>query len=430
MRRQKPADHAGEMHAAALKIALAVVAACCAAGLVGHTFSAFSSTTANSASTFATAASFNTCPNQTVTAGYTTGLEYGRTPYTADSLFAQGVGASIDGTVARTGGYSLKVAAANAAGNANYFVTPTRATQVVRFALRLNTLPAANVAQLLSMTAGGGGSLHLRYVAASQKLAVAITGATGGTPVVANANTTVTAGAWQVVEIRYAVGTTTHAAAWQINEADQPGATVAGTATAISQTYFGTRVADTFTAHYDDILMSNDGTQYPLGDGRVRTLSPDGMGTHSGAASFQDNDGTAIDAASWQRLDEVPLNTTTDFIQQVTAGGTSYAEITLANTTETCIRSAHGYVSIHSASSNQSNVAKVSIFDGATESVVKSGSFAANNTLSRDGAKPLTPASTWTQAAVNGLVARFGYSTDVAPIPILDGVLVEYEVPQ
>ncbi len=152
------------------------------------------------------------------------------------------------------------------------------------------------------------------------------------------------------------------------------------------------------------------------------------MGTHVGAASFQDNDGTAIDAMSWQRLDEIPLNTTTDFIQQVTAKASSYAEMTLANTTETCIRSAHGYITIHSTAS-QANAAKLSIFDGTTESIVKSGSFTANNTLSRDAAKPLTP-STWTQAALNGLVARFGYATDVAPLPILDGVMVEFEVPQ
>jgi hypothetical protein len=418
------------MQAAALKIAIVVVAACCAAGVVGHTISAFSSTTANSASTFATKASFYTCPNQTVTGGYTTGLEYGRLPYSGDSLFAQGTGVSVDGTVARTGGYSMKVAAAGAAGHAYLFVTPAQPTQVVRFALRLNTLPTANVQQLMSMTAGNGASLHLRYVAASQKLAVAITGATGGTPVVATADTTVTAGAWQVVEIRYAVGTATHAAAWQIDEANQPGATVAAAATSISQTYLGTRVTDTFTAHYDDILTSSNGAQYPLGDGRVRALSPNGMGTHVGAASFQDNDGTPIDATSWQRLDEIPLNTTNDFIQIVTPGGlTNYAEITLADTTETCIRSVHGYISIHSTAS-QANVAKLSIFDGSTESVIKTGNFSANNTLSRDGAKPVTPASSWTQSAVNGLVARFGYSNDFSPAPILDGVLVEYEIPQ
>jgi hypothetical protein len=240
----------------------------------------------------------------------------------------------------------------------------------------------------------------------------------------------VTANAWHVVEIRYAVGTATHAVDWQIDEVAQPGATVAAAAGSISQISLGTRTSDTFTANYDDVLLTTTGSQYPLGDGRVRALIPDGVGTHSGAANFQDDDTTPLDALSWQRLDESPLTSIADFVQQVTASGTSYAEFTLADTTETCIRSAHGYVSIHSAATNQSNAAKVSVFDGTTESIVKTGNFTANVAGSRDAAKPLAPASTWTQSAVNGLVARFGYATDASPVPILDGILVEYEVPQ
>lgn len=430
MHRLDQADHAGEMHRAALKTAIALIAACCAAAFAVPTFSAYSGTTANSASTFATKASYVTCPNQTVTGGYTTGFEYGRRPYAGDSLVAQGAGVTVDGGAVRTGSYSMTVAAAGAAGYAFWFITPAQPTVILRFAIRLPSLPAGDVQQLAHFTAANGALLALRYVASSQKLAVAITGATGGTPVVAPASSTVTAGAWNVVEIRYAVGTTTHAADWQINEVAQPGATVAGAAGSISQFSIGTRTTDTFTANYDDILLSTTGTHYPLGDGRVRSLAPDGVGTHSNAASFQDDDGTALDALSWQRLDESPLNTIGDFVQQVTAGGTSYAEFTLANTTETCIRSAHGYITIHSAATNQANVAKLSIFDGTTESIVKTGNFAANNAGSRDGARPLTPATSWTQAAVNGLVARFGYATDAAPVPMLDGILVEYEVPQ
>lgn len=418
------------MHVAALKLALALIALAGAVALVGDTRSAYSSASANAGSTFATAASFSTCPNQTVTAGYTTGLEYGRLPYSSTSLFAQGAGVSVDGAVARSGGYSLKVAAGGAAGFANWWWLPSQPTSVARFALRLNSLPAGNVAQLFSMSNGGGATAELRYVASSQKLALALTGATGGTPNVATASSTVTAGTWYVIEIRYAVGTTTHTGSWQINEVAQPPASVGGTATGVSQTFFGTRTTDTFTANYDDVLLSSDGSQYPLGDGRVRVLTPNGMGTHSGGAAFQDNDGTALDAASWQRLDEIPTNSTADYIQQTTAGGTSYAEITFADTTETCIRAAHGYMSTHSASSNQSNAVKLSIFDGSTESIVRSGNLAANVTVSRDYAEHLTPATSWTPSAINGLVARFGYGTDVAPVPFLDGVLVEYEVPQ
>ncbi len=419
------------MRAPALKIALALIAAACASAFAGYTVSAYSSAAGSSGSTFQTAASYNTCPNTTLTGGYVTGLEYGRRPYAGDSLFSQGTGVSVDAAVARTGSYSLKIAAAAAQGHAYWWWVPAQPTPIVRFALRMDSLPAGNVAQLLSMTAGGGALAELRYVAATQKLALAVTGATGGTPVVATASSQVTAGAWHVVEIRYDVSTASHVASWQIDEVSQPPANVTGTATGVSQTYFGTRTTtDTYTAYYDDIVIASAGSQYPLGDGRVRALAPNAMGTHSGAANFTDDDGTAIDANSWQRLDESPLSTTTDFIQQTGASGTSYAEIAFADTTETCIRAVHGYISIHSVSSNQANSAKVSVFDASTESIIKSGNFVANNTFSRDGSKAVSPATAWSQAALNGLVARFGYAADNSPTPILDGILLEYEVPQ
>ena len=41
----------------------------------------------------------------------------------------------------------------------------------------------------------------------------------------------------------------------------------------------------------------------------------------------------------------------------------------------------------------------------------------------------ITPATApWTQAAVNALKARIGYSTEIAPLPLWHSVLLEYEV--
>jgi hypothetical protein len=42
----------------------------------------------------------------------------------------------------------------------------------------------------------------------------------------------------------------------------------------------------------------------------------------------------------------------------------------------------------------------------------------------------VTPAlATWNQAAVNGLVARVGYSTDSVPNPYWDSMVLEVAVP-
>lgn len=413
----------------AVKVATALILLVGAAAMTQPTLSAYSSASGNAGSTFATSASYSACPNQTVTAGYTSGFETGRLGFSADLIVAGAAGAAIDSAVTRTGGYSLRIAAAGAANFARLAPFPAPTAQTARFALRLASLPAANVNQLFTMTNNAGVSASLRYVAATQRLAVAITGTNGGPTTVLPAATTVTAGAWHVVEIRYAVATTTHAVDWQLDEVAQTGTSIAGTATQIMQSNFGTTAAETFTANYDDVLMNFGTAPYPLGDGRVRTLSPNGMGTHVGAGGYLDDDGTVIDAASWQRLDEFPMTSTTDFIQAA-AGGTNYAEITFADTTETCIRAANGVFATHTTGT-AGNVAKVSVFQGAQETALRNGNLSgATIGQSRDYGKLVVPASTWTQSAVNGLVARFGYASDAAPPPILDSIVVEYEIPQ
>jgi hypothetical protein len=60
--------------------------------------------------------------------------------------------------------------------------------------------------------------------------------------------------------------------------------------------------------------------------------------------------------------------------------------------------------------------------------LIDQGDWAATTTASRDYSSSLKPLGGWSQAVVNRLVARFGYSTDIKPAPVLDGVLLEYEV--
>jgi len=405
------ADHVEEM-SGAVKVATALILLVGAAAFTLPTLSAYSSSSASTGSTFATAASYSTCPNQTIAGGHVTGFESGRMGSVTDRFSLLAAGPVVDGTVVRTGNYSLKVPASGASNHA-ILQPATQTTEIARFAVRLAALPTGNVNQLFAMgtNAGNNNSVQLRYVAATQKLAVAVTPSNGGAATVSQASSTVTAGDWYVVEIRYAVGTTTHAVDWQINQVAQPGATVATTASFITQLVIGTQAAETFTANYDDFVFSTNGAQYPLGDGRVRALSPNGMGTHVGAASFTDDDGTPVDAASWQRLDEIPMNTTTDYIQMTSAGASNYIEITMADTTETCIRAAEGVLTLHSTSTN-ANGAKVSMFQGAQETVLRSNMSAAAG--SREYGRILSPGSSW---AVSGQLAS-ARSSAIAKGPV------------
>ena len=411
----------------------AVVAAVAAvAATTGATLAAFSTTTGSSGSTFATAASFSNCPNTTLTGGYVTGFESGRRAATAQSLAIFNPG-TVDSAIKRTGGYSMKLAPAGSASYAQWASAASATAQVVRFALHLDALPTGNVAQLFHLNSAGG--LALRYAAATQKLELALKGTTTGTPVVVSSDNAVQAGRWYSIEVRLRVAAPTHIADWRIDGSPQPSVSVAGANSVTHTATFGSgpTTTDTFSAHYDDVVITADSSAYPLGDGRVHALRPNSLSTAAAAGVIKDDDGTNADATSWQRLDEVPMLPTTDFIQQTAVNLNAYAEIGLDDTAETCIRAAHGYYTTHSAAhaNNRTNHVKISVFDGTRESVLLNGKQLGTTTNSRDGSAAVTPATTWSKAALDGLVVRFGYSANIDhEFPKLDGVLVEYEVPQ
>ncbi len=428
------ADSTGLTHMSRARMAfLAGLAVAAAAATIGGTLSAFSQTTDNTGSTFQAASSFFTCPNQSITAGYLTGMEMGRTAYNGTGLQAAAGNVTADGAVKRTGGYSLKVVASGSASYAGWTNTAatTSTSQVARFALYLDSLPGADVNQLFGMNSAGG--LQLRYVASSQKLAIAIKPTSAGAYTVVAADTTVQAGTWYSIEIRYRVAAPNHIADWRINGSPQSSASVAAAASSTYTTYFGTASTstDSYTAHYDDMIITPDSTVYPLGDGRVQALRPNAMGTSVGTANFRTDGGGAIGALTWQRMVEVPMTSTTDYIEQFTVSSTSYVELAMQDTAETCIRAANGYFSFHNISTGGgSNNLKMSVFDGTRESVLRTGDLSANNLSSRDFSAAITPLTTWSQTALNGLVARYGYGAKVSPPIGVDAVLVEYEVPQ
>ncbi|HEX2086500.1 MAG TPA: hypothetical protein VHF89_12510 [Solirubrobacteraceae bacterium] len=414
----------------------AAIAALAIAGTA--TWSAFSSGTANAGSYFATASSFGaSCSNNVSTPIYLTGVENGRVSNLGSMSWSTVSGAvSPDSTVSRTGAYSLRAAPAGAAAYVQKLLVtvsvsyPT--TAVARFAVRLDSPPSADAELFRFITQStGGGSVMLRYIAATQKLAMSIRGTSGGTPTVVESSGTVGAGTWYVIDVKYGVAGATHTVDWRVNGTAQTQGTAAGAADTVANALFGTGSAATYTARYDDIMITGAGTDYPLGPGGVHLLKPNGMGTSVNPGHFSEDDGTAIDANTWTRLDDVPGTSTTDYIRQTTASG-GYVELTYENTAHTCIRGVWGRVHFHYAGTNQTNWVKASMFDGTRESVIKDGNWNDNvDTFSRqttDVVKPLN--APWTQAAVNGLVGRFGFATDVSPPPMLDALLLEYEVQQ
>jgi hypothetical protein len=211
---------------------------------------------------------------------------------------------------------------------------------------------------------------------------------------------------------------------WRVNGVAQGQVSLAAAATTANGFGLGaTANPSIFTANFDDIFVANQLTAYPVGDGKIVPLVPDGVGTHNTPGNFRNDDGTAINATSWQRLDEVPMNSITDYVRQQTNGGGSYLEFSLANTTETCVREISAVLAYHSANT-PANDGKASVFAGSTESIMFSGDMSVN-TIQYASVIAAPTTAPWSQAAVNGLLTRVGYSTDTNPNPYWDAIVLE-----
>jgi hypothetical protein len=184
--------------------------------------------------------------------------------------------------------------------------------------------------------------------------------------------------------------------------------------------------ASVYTTNYDDILVATQTTAYPLADSRIVRLAPDSMGTSIGSGNFRNNDGTGIDANSWQRLDEVPMTSTADYVRQQANSGASYVEFGLQDMAERCITEASVVLAYHAAATS-ADTGKTSIVEGAAETVAFSGDMS-QSALQYKSAIITPAAGMWGQSAVNGLVARVGYSTDSSPNPFWDAIMVEAAV--
>lgn len=337
-------------------------------------------------------------------------------------------GASVDTAVKRSGAYSLKIEATGAAVRRGKVVSALGNALVVRFGLYLDALPAADseLAGFSDTTAAGPANLALKYVAATRKLAIGYPGQTvEGSP-------TIEAQRWYVIEMRYDPRANPRTADWRIDGVAQPSTSYAQTGAGSAVFALGTSIAGTYVAHYDDIVISETASEYPLGDGRIYGLLPDGMGTSVGTVNFANDDSTLIGPATWSRLDDPILATGTDYVKQTLISTTSYVELTFADSPHTCFDGVFGHVGYDFVDTNGTSHGATTIVDGATVRTVFSGTMTGSNNdrMFRTG-RLIAPASaTWDQIAINGLRGRIGYSNDATPNPRWHSLALEYDVPQ
>jgi hypothetical protein len=390
------------------------------AGHVDPTLALLTERTGATSNAFTTATTFCRQPALSFLTGFEYGPISGLGPF--DTAVTTGGSPTADATVKRSGAYAAKIPK-SALGAATVTKVMTGSVLVTRFAIHLDTLPVGNVAQLATVGVTAGSAANLRYNALSKKFELAF-----GTNTVATSATTVSAATWYLIDLKVDVASNPRTAAWRVDGAAQTTASAAESATTISALTVGSfTAADVFTSHYDDLVASTVADAYPIGDGRVLALAPNAspLAGHSGATAFQTEANAAIDANAYSRLAEVPLTSTSDYLKQVTSAGNSYLQVGFADTTSTCINGVSALVALHAAGTS-TNAATTRVLDGATSTVVHTGSISSSSIVYKSAV--VTPASsTWSATALNGIVARIGYSNDVNPVPYWDAIQLEYD---
>jgi hypothetical protein len=332
--------------------------------------------------------------------------------------------ATADSAVKRTGAYSLRMAPNATTMYRAFDLSTFNTAPVARFAIRFASLPSAD-AELAGFSRSAATYLALRYVAATGKLAIGFPGQT------VSSLTTVEAGTWYVIDMKYDPRADPHTGEWRINGVAQPSTSYAQATTGADWFYLGALSPQTYSVNFDDIAVSEVASDYPIGDGRVRALLPNGMGTNVGAG-FTHSDGTAISSTTWNRLDDVPLATGTDGVKQTVASSSNYVEVNFEDTTATCVRGVMARVSWAIVGDNKPNNGKTAIVTAGTERTLYSGDMSvAFGALTQSRYAMIAPTTaTWTADAVNALRARLGYSTDVSPQPNWQSLMLEYETAQ
>jgi hypothetical protein len=360
-----------------------------------------------------------------------TGFESGAAPLSGWDSNNGSAMQSADSSVVRSGNYSFKLAKA---GTGSGYIRRNYSGQTVvvaRFALRFASLPTADVSQLVQVAPIGGYNLYFGFDQATSKLEMVL-GSSGQSALSANA---VSADMWYRVEFRFNVGVTPRAIEWKINGTSQTTVSAANATSTLDKFYLGSGVtADVFTAYYDDVLLSTTSGDYPLGDGRIRALTPDAVSAVNDPAGSKVQDDasanvTVATPGAASRMDETPMTATSDFIKHIGTNAASYAELSFANTARNaCINAVSTVVAQHGSNAT-GGIGATYVYDGGTQRTVAASATISGTSIAYKMAAIAPATGTWNATKLNALVARVGYSSNATGTnyPAWDALLLEYD---
>lgn len=183
--------------------------------------------------------------------------------------------------------------------------------------------------------------------------------------------------------------------------------------------------------NFDDCVMTNDYTDYPIGEHEVKLLQPNGDGTHSNATgSIEDSAGVDIDGSTVTAYTLLNDFDTADYVRQSATQAGEYAEVAFPDPTEASILAVEAYVR-GSASGSVANNGTTRVVDGSGNTLVdvNSGQMHFPTGAYARVIVPDPGANGWSQADLDGLKVRVGFSTDADSIPWWQAFAFQYAVP-
>jgi hypothetical protein len=347
----------------------------------------------------------------------------------------------------------------DAQGNVTPGVVGGVLTAAARFYVRFDTLPANDQALAFFESFGGVGrkQIGLYYEVASGRLrpfymkgsqsSFTNVGTAGG-PVLAT-------GQWYRVEMRRRVDDAmpiTYSLDWIVN--GEEGTPYSFTLPAADFThslegdthahaiYFGNTASyvsgsnnspvgpapsSAYAYRIDDLMAIGDPkvAAWPLGESKsgVTLLTVDGFGANVNEGNFEESDGAAIGANSWQGVSFGHANNVKD-LQQKTASTTSYLECTFGNLGVT---GSHFVPSVFIEPSTNEGYLLDTVVDGVASPLVdqRVGSFE-HTFVGLPWKKPGT-GETWSAADINSLKLRWGYDDNAADKNVLRTLMIEVD---
>lgn len=375
-----------------------------------------------------------------------TGFEYGTAAGVGTGTAGQRVWDGITGTAGTdvdvvagtpTGGVGSYVGQVALTGKNFFWDTNTLGASqtdlVVSMRFRLTVLPTGDTDVISMDRAGTTDAAGFFYKASTGQLVAWIGASSQASAATLSVNT------WYTLQWKYNCLNASNTLDWQLDGVAGTQVT-GGAASTIARLAIGNRSAGSGTAQYDDVVASVTGADHPLAVHQVRMLIPDtgGTTTEIGAANstarFVTNntiDATHNSADILAAISEVPptIGASASGVAQRVVGSTEAVGIPMTTYTlaagETL--AASRVILCGWANGTLANNLGVRVHNGTSETTLTPGNTASsftNSTTAPDWYGKLYTGAT-TQAHIDAMVVRIGYSTDISPQPGAHAVYVE-----